>query len=99
MIPFASNGSAPERTTWIIVIPTRVGIACSLELKKAEIPLQKREWNAGKEEVQNRLKANIGRYLYSNNVVQKVIFSEDRELQKAVEITRNKIKKETKSKK
>jgi carboxyl-terminal processing protease len=69
------------------------------ELKKAEIPLQKREWNAGKEEVRNRLKANIGRYLYSNNVVQKVIFSEDRELQKAVEITRNKIKKETKSKK
>jgi carboxyl-terminal processing protease len=69
------------------------------ELKKAEIPLQQREWNAGKEEVRNRLKANIGRYLYSNNVVQKVIFSEDRELQKAVEITRNKIKKETKSKK
>jgi len=69
------------------------------DLKKAEIPLQQREWNAGKEEVKNRLKANIGRYLYSNNVVQKVIFSEDKELQKAVEITKNKIKKETKSKK
>jgi hypothetical protein len=69
------------------------------ELKKADIALQQKEWNAGKEEVKNRLKANIGRYLYTNNAVQKVIYSEDKELQKAVEITKGKIKKDNKSKK
>jgi hypothetical protein len=45
------------------------------------------------------MKANIGRYLYSDNAVQKVILTDDVELQKAIEVSIGKIKKESKTKK
>jgi len=69
------------------------------ELKKADVRIGNKEWSLGKSEVRNRMKANIGRYLYSDNAVQKVILTDDVELQKAIEVSIGKIKKESKTKK
>ena len=68
------------------------------ELKKANVLVHNKEWQLGKSEVKNRMKANIGRYLFTDNAVQKVILTEDKELQKAIEVSKSKLKSDNKTK-
>ncbi len=68
------------------------------ELKKANVSIQNKEWQLGKSEVKNRMKANIGRYLFTDNAVQKVILVEDKDLQKAIDVSKSKLKSDNKNK-
>lgn len=55
-------------------------------LKKEWPTMKTKDWNKAKGDIRARIKGTIGRYLFDDNTLEKVMFKNDRELLKAIEV-------------
>lgn len=55
-------------------------------LKKEWPTMKTKDWNKAKGDIRARIKGTIGRYLFDDNTLEKVMFKNDQELLKAIEV-------------
>ncbi|MBM3428066.1 MAG: S41 family peptidase [Bacteroidetes bacterium] len=60
-------------------------------LKKEWPTMKAKDWNKAKGDIRARIKGTIGRYLFDDNTLEKVMFKNDRELLKAIEVATQEI--------